>query len=239
MIRWPILLFFCTSVTLATTFKPVTMPEQIREADGVIIGHYLKKKTVLLENGKVATQMIFQMDRELGMNSDLFGTNEVIIHFPGGTLNGITTMVQGVPAFTPGEKVVLMARSVENRYWGLNLGLGSFRVINYGKETMLINSIFPEDPRVGQVPLSEFEGLIRESKGTGLKFVLVPQVEDKLAPERLPASVPVSGKKRSIASVPPERENGETSGGLNTFWLLACLAILGGFFRSFWRRGIE
>ena len=70
--------------------------------------------------------------------------DEVIVHYPGGKLNDKHMKVEGVPEFTPGEKVLLFIKSVNNRYWGMNLGFGSFRVINYGKEIILVNYILTQ-----------------------------------------------------------------------------------------------
>jgi hypothetical protein len=215
-----------------TIFKVVETSEQIKAADGIIIGRYLSSKTIRLENGSLATQMFFKMDKEYGLRSDFFGMDEVIIHYPGGKLDGERTIVNGVPEFVSGEKVALYTKSIKNRYWGMNLAFGAYKVINYGKEVMLVNIQFPQDHRVGQIKLSEFEKMVRVIKGSGFKLVQSTQyIENPGAfRARRPASVS-EGKNRAIASGNEEIENTNEPRSLSTIWLIGFLAFCGGVFR--------
>jgi len=217
----------------ATVFQMQSMDEQISDADGIIMGHYLRSKSVQLEDGSLATQMIFKMNKEVGMQSELFGLDEIIIHYPGGTMGDQTVKVEGVPNFISGEKVVIMVKSSHDRFWGMNLGFGTFKVINYGKERMVVNTLFPNDRRVGQVNLEQFEKNVKRIKGSGLKVVRAPEYPtEKHAVERLPASeIEEEGKNRAIASIDEAEENITGRPVFNTAWLVFILAILGGLFR--------
>lgn len=230
MVKLLIFLSFFTLPALATSFRVQPLENQIKEADGMFEGNFLKKKTIQLEDGRLATQMIFKMSKEVGLQSDFFGMDEVIVHYPGGTLNGQTVSVEGVPEFVSGEKVVLFIRSVDNRYWGLNLGFGSFKVINYGKQVMLVNTLFPHHPEVGQMNFQHFEKLVKDIKGENLKVVQVqyPTTEQEQVINRMPAS---EGQNRAIASKSEELDNEEDRPSLNVFWLIAMLGLSGGIFR--------
>lgn len=217
----------------ATVFQIQSVEDQIREADGIVIGHFLSSKAIKLENGTIATQMIFKMNQEFGMQSEFFGMNEVIVHYPGGKLGDLHVKVEGVPEFIPGENVILMIKSLQDRYWGLNLGFGTFKIINYGNEKMVVNSLFPNDLRASQIKLSHFEKTVRTVKGSSLKVVSVndyPTEIDSSAPERAPASVMEEGKNRAIASKIDQEENRDRP-VINNFWLIFFLALLGGAFR--------
>lgn len=216
----------------ATVFQKQPVTTQIKEADGIVIGHFLRKKYIKLDNGNVATQMIFKMNKEAGMQSELFGMDEIIIHYPGGRTDEGIVRVDGVPEFMPGENVVLMVKSFEDRYWGMNLAFGTFRVINYGKEKLIVNSVFPEDRNVGQMKLEDFEREVKRIKGSGLKVVLSPDYPGETVNDgegRAPASVEM-GKNRALASDSDERENNEGTGP-STMWLIFVLAAMGGIFR--------
>lgn len=226
-------LLLMTFPAAATVFQPQTVDQQIKEADGIIVGHYLRKKSIKLDDGSIATQMIFKMNKEYGMQSDLFGMDEIIVHYPGGRVGDLTVKVEGVPTFIPGESVALMIKSNSDRYWGLNLGMGSFKIVNYGNETLIINSIFPNDRKLSQVKLDEFEKSVKTIKGSSLKVVLTPAYPtetDGQVTQRMPASVE-EGKNRAIASKTEEGENEEGSPGFSNFWLIGLLAIMGGTFR--------
>ena len=216
----------------ATTFKVQPIEQQIRESDGVFQGNFLRSKGVELENGSIATQMIFKMTKESGLQSDLFGMDEIIVHFPGGRVKDRTVKVDGVPEFIPGEKVVLFIRNVSNRYWGMNMGFGTFKVVNYGKQTILVNSVFPHHPQVGQVAMEYFEKAVKDIKGSNLKVVhseFYPTNPDQ-SQFRAPASAVEEGQNRSVASKSEESEN-DGSKPLNMLWLIVLLGFSGGIFR--------
>ncbi len=223
----------------ATLFQIQSVDQQIKDSDGIVMGHYLKKKSIKLEDGRVTTQMFFKMNKEIGMKSDFFGTDEVIIHYPGGTIDGVTTRVEGVPSFVPGESVVVMVKGLSDRHWGMNLGFGTFKIVSYGKERMIVNSLFPEDRRVGQMKLEDFEKTVKLIKGSNLKVVsapLYPSEPGGKPVNRLPASVQ-EGKNRAIASESDSHENRMSGHSFNSWWLLFILASMGGLFR--WLRQKE
>jgi hypothetical protein len=234
-----ILLCFLSFTAQATIFKPQPINQQIREADGVFVGNFLRQKSVELEDGRIATQMIFKMLREHGLQSELFGMDEIIVHYPGGSLKGRNLKVEGVPSFIPGEKVAVFIRSQQNRYWGMNLGFGTFKVVNYGKETMLVNSVFPDHPKVGQMTLTNFELALKSVKGVSMKKVFSPDqqfIQPKDEVVRMPASFSAEAQNRSIASGNFESEHEGAQASLNVIWLVGVLSFLGGLFRIYRQR---
>jgi len=223
-----ILLFF-TKLGWTTTFVQVPLESQIKESQAVIMGHFLSKNSVRLDNGKIATQMHFELKKEVGLNAEFFGLNEVIVHYPGGELDNSITRIEGIPDFIVGEKVVILLTKQNNRFWGLNLAYGSFKVVNFGRSTMVMNNIFPEQPHAGQMRIEQFESLIKEVKGVSLKVVQnVNHLEMKNKQE--------SRQNRSIASVDEESENMESKPERPVFWLMAFLALMGGIYRWSQRR---
>jgi hypothetical protein len=177
--------------------------------------------------------MIFKMKKEIGMQSDLFKMDEIIVHYPGGTFMEETVKVEGVPFFSPGESVIVMIKSHQDRFWGMNLGFGTFKIVNYGKETMVVNNLFPEDPIAGQIQLEAFEKKVLEIRGESLKVVKGDLQTQEQIPEqhfRRPASVDEEGKNRAIASKSIQEEN-EEGIKLSSLWLLMTLALMGGLFR--------
>lgn len=215
----------------ATTFQVQPVDKQIKHSDGVFIGHFLKKKYVELEDGRIATQMVFKMKKEIGLQSELLGMDEVLIHYPGGKWKDKVVVVDGLPEFIPGEHVVIFTKSVKNRYWGLNLGMGTYKVVRYGKDPMMVNTIFPHEPNMGQIKLDEFEKKVREIKGGSMKVVTVQQYPiERDRDDRQPASNP-EGKNRTVAGGSEPEENKAAENGFHPMWLLAFLGVLGASFR--------
>ena len=234
------LYFFFSSGVFATVFQPQPIEQQIMEADGIVVGHYLKSKSIKLEDGSIATQMIFKMNLEYGIQSEFFGMEEIIVHYPGGSVGDEIVKVEGVPEFIPGENVVLMIKNSHHRYWGLNLGFGTFKLVKYGKDKIMVNTLFPDDSKVGQVKYEEFEKSVRTIKGSGLKIVYnLIHIEEKSEKkiDRLPSSE-AEGKNRTIASNDEIEEN-VFSSGISTVWLLMTLAFMGGIFRYLKKKTVK
>jgi hypothetical protein len=220
---------------------PIPFDQQIKEADGIIVGHYLRRKSIQLEDGSIATQMIFKMNLEYGVQSEFFGMEEVIVHFPGGTFNGRNVKVETTPDFVSGENVVLMIKNSFDRFWALNNGIGAFRLINYGKNKVLINSIYPDNGEFGQVKIDDFEKSVREIKGTGLKMVhSLEQLEEESLKkrDRIPASGTSKGPLLVVSGQKTEEEKIMTT-GISSLWLLMILASMGGLFRIFKKKQVN
>lgn len=233
MIRFFILLTLTTQL-MATTFKIQPIEQQIKESDGLFQGNFLRSKTVELEDGSLATQMFFKISKEVGLQSDFYGMDEVIVHYPGGKTADREVRVEGIPEFVTGEKVVLFISSVDNRYWGMNLAFGTYKMINYGKEVMLVNAVFPEDPKVGQINFQQFEKIVKDIKGTSLKVVQAPQIPaspQETETLRAPASIEEEGQNRTVASESDQSDNQEEQPSLPIFWLVMALGFTGGLFR--------
>ena len=227
------LIFFllCSLQVFATTFQIQPVEKQLKDSDGVFIGHYLKKKYIELEDGKIATQMVFKMKKEIGLQSEFLGMDEVLIHYPGGKWKDKMVVVEGLPDFIPGEQVVIFTKSVKNRYWGMNLGMGTYKVVRYGKDSMMVNTIFPHERTMGQIKLEEFEKKVREIKGGSLKVVSIQQYPiERDFETRRPAS-DSEGKNRTVAGGSEPEENKAAENGFHPMWLLAFLGFLGSCFR--------
>lgn len=211
----------------ATTFKLVPLEQQVAEADSIIYAHYLRQNSTVLDDGRVATQMHFELKREIGLKTELNGMHELIVHYPGGEMNGVVTKVDGVPTFNSGEKVVLLLKNKANRFWGLNLAYGSFKVINFGHSSMVMNNVFPDQPHAGQMPLHQFDNLVKQVKGVSFTQVQNLEVLEK-------QNIQSSGQNRSLASISEVPENTSDKSVTSMFWLLASLGFMGGLFR--WSR---
>ncbi|HLT22024.1 MAG TPA: hypothetical protein VKZ84_01205, partial [Bacteriovoracaceae bacterium] len=107
-----------------------------------------------------------------------------------------------------------------NRFWGLNLAMGSYKIVNYGKETLLINNVFPNDPQNSQIALSDFEQKVKDIKGSSLRVVQSLELMEQNGSSE--------GKNRSIASIDsPEENELEQASRPGTFWLLVFLGLAG------------
>ena len=173
-------------------------------------------------------------------SSDSSGTDSTEAAVPP-ALTGLDAWFESVRSAHEGEKVVLFIRSIENRYWGMNLGFGTYKVINYGNETVLVNYIFPLHPTVGQIGIQDFEKLVKKIKGNNLKIVRTleyPTTPDQSVVQRVPASG-TDGQNRTLASKSEQLDNQEDQSSLNVLWLIVALGFIGGLFRMSSRKAYK
>ncbi|HLT22680.1 MAG TPA: hypothetical protein VKZ84_04525, partial [Bacteriovoracaceae bacterium] len=45
----------------ATTFIRVSVEDQLKASDSIFIGHFLEQKSIVVEDGTIATQMTFKL----------------------------------------------------------------------------------------------------------------------------------------------------------------------------------
>ena len=91
----------------ATSFRVLPVEKLIAPADAILLGDFLTSKTVELEDGTLATEARFKIEKELGLDAEDFGLSEIKVFYPGGKRGDRIVQVEGAPTFVPGEKNVV------------------------------------------------------------------------------------------------------------------------------------
>lgn len=209
---------------LATTFIPVSIKKQIVESDGIVKGEVVTTSSFEDESGKILTRVFLRADKWIGVKPE---ESHLEVFYPGGKIGDKVQLVYGAPKFKTGEKVVLFLKEGQDHLWVQNLALGKFMIKKYGSVDILINSVFPNHPEAGQIPLTNFYELTKVIKKKDFR----ERFKDKYEIEAEKAVYNRGDKKsRAIASLQHKRED-----NLSVGWLLALLGIMGGVF-SFLRR---
>lgn len=217
------------SITQAfgTTFIPVPIKKQIVESHGIVKGEVVAVNAEEDEKGRIVTRLFLRADKWIGVQPT---DNHLEILYPGGQLGDRVQLIHGSPKFKPGEKVVLFLKENNKNLWVQNLALGKFMIRKYGVSDVLINSVFPNHPKVGQIPLASFYELASNIKKKDFK----ERFKDKYELQTEKYAYQNIGKSgRSIASV---RKAEEAEENLNISWLIALLGIIGGVFTFVRRR---
>lgn len=225
------------SGTWATSFQPVPIEKMIQPADAIMIGDFLNSKSVELEDGTIATEARFKIEKETGLDAEEFGLSEIKVYYPGGKIGRKHVAVEGVPEFVSGEKNVLFLNQLEDgRLWIQGLAMGTFKVVKIGQSTLLINSVFPSNPELSRIEMSKFLRKVSSTKSQGLKEIHSDKYMHELQKDRTrTVSVEQTGNSRSIASKGGERENKNEPNLMNSFWLIILLGALGGI-SAWWGR---
>jgi hypothetical protein len=219
------------SMAWATSFHPVPIEKLIERSDAIVVADYLGSKSIVLEDGMIATESRFRLDTEMGLAALEHGYRDILVYHPGGLANGVGQQVEGVPKFVIGEKNVLLLKSLEDgRLWIQGLAMGTFKMVRIGDDTLIINPIFPGDHRLSMIKFETFRLKVDFIKKQPLravdsdKYVLEMEKTRNFVPR--PASR-ATGKSRSVASLEASRENEREPNVMDSFWLITMLSTLG------------
>ena len=220
MTKCLILLIIFVSNVSATSFLPVSVKKQITESNGILEGEVINSEPFYDDKGAIHTRVFLKVNKWIGVTPTLYHTE---VYVPGGTIGDRAHTVEGAPQFSSGERVVLMLKNYKEKQWVLNLGLGKFSVKKIGNSDILINSIFPQHPKVSQIPLNTFYSLASRLKNKKFK----ERVKDKyeLELEKHSEIIKQGRVSRKIASTEDFEKKQENSKN-STVWILLILGCL-------------
>lgn len=216
------------SVAGATTFQPVSLNKMLAPTNAIILGDYLDSDVVQLEDGTIATEARFKLEKEWGIEAEEYGISEIKVFFPGGITEGRGLRIEGSPRFVAGEKnVLLLSQQEDGRLWIQGLAMGTFKVMRIGNQSLLINPVFPSHPELSQIPLEKFLRKVSEVKLANLKDIHSDKYVRELEKDQNRVVHYPEGNSRSIASTTGVSDNRHEPNVLDSFWLVTMLAIMG------------
>ncbi|MAX65472.1 MAG: hypothetical protein QF441_11955 [Bacteriovoracaceae bacterium] len=203
----------------STTFVPLTIKQQIKTSDGIVKGEVVALSYEQDNQQEIVTKATILADKWVGLNNE---DNLVDVYYPGGKVGNHVLRIPGAPKLNIGEKVVLMLRNQSEKIWVNNLGLGKFSLKKLGDNYILVNQVFPANPKVGQMKLEKFLNLVEWVKKTKFK----ERFKDKYEISREKAvsnNMRNEGVSRSIAST----EANKKPKPFSNYWLVLILGALG------------
>jgi hypothetical protein len=219
-----LLSLIANNFVFATTFIPVPIKRQLAESSGVVEGEIINSEAIIDDSGKIITKVFLRADKWIGVKPE---AGHLEIYYPGGQVGDRVQNVHGTPKFDNGEKVVILLKNNKEKNWIQNLALGKFMVQKYGTTEIIINSVFPKNPKVGQMTLESFYSLASRIKKTSFKERFKDKYELQVEKENINFNRDKSG--RAIASVKSFEEK-ELENKVSTMWILILFGILGSVF---------
>jgi hypothetical protein len=131
------LVFGIAAQSFAITYVVPSDRFEIERASSIVVGR-------VLASHSEASQFGIETVTTIALEEAIKGTagNIVQVHTPGGTLDGETRIVPGVPTFADGERVLLLLyQRDDGAYVISDLGLGTFRLVrdDAGRELAVRN----------------------------------------------------------------------------------------------------
>jgi len=129
-LSWLFSLWYVLTLSLRvfpTTVEKFTLDDLVQKSGRIIVGKCISHESRWNDrNTLILTTARFVVSESLKGSSDGF-VNVVTV---GGTLDGITQTVSGMPAFEPEEEVLLFLEPSKNGHWQpLGMSQGKFRIL--------------------------------------------------------------------------------------------------------------
>lgn len=188
-------------VARATQFIPLSIDKQVDEADFAVEATLQAQKVYKNSNGLIMSDYTFRVNESFGFNESEFHLDML-----GGTYEGVTTMIDGAPHFSPGEAVFLLLKKVESKIYLSNFTLGQYKIIEREGKTFYRSEVFSHDPRIGIISKEKMKLLMNE------KWNYTSNIPAKQSPlekivKQLPAEKISKQQKRIPAQIIPQESN--------------------------------
>lgn len=126
--------FLVTIPTFAATFVVPDDRDLPKRADAIVVGTAIDSYPQWSAEGGVETLTVFSVGEVIKGNV----SPTINIVEPGGSIDGVTVVIAGVPRFAPGEKSLLFLRKTGSDRWAVaDLAVGKFTAVEDGSERLL------------------------------------------------------------------------------------------------------
>jgi hypothetical protein len=151
------------------------------------------------------------------------------ITMTGGTVNGVTSFIDGAPDFSIGEKTFLLLKKNESKMYISNFTMGKYKVLEENGSVFYISSVFPNDNDIGKVKKERMISMVKLK----LKITRAPESDSRFQP-----ALPLKNNKnlfqRKVQSEirsPAQESNEDVSlenDGLIAMWVFFGLFVSSG-----------
>ncbi len=221
----------------ATTYYPLPIHKQLDESKAVIKGEYQGATYKKTSTGEIVTVASFKVDEFVGLKeNEILNKQDFKVIFPGGKWNKMVYTIDGSPKFQRGESSVLFLNKSSHGFVLNGLSLGKYDIIKKDGEVGVSSSVFPNHPKLGFIPLEEFNNELSDRFGKKLTSLGIDRAFSlTLASNvRMPASNIKGAKLESARSIRRGRAPASTTQkyqasteGMSAFWLVLLFAVMG------------
>lgn len=223
-ITFAVLFVVIQNVCFSTMFSPLPFDKQVEEANSAVEVKLENTKVFKNASGLIMTEYSFDVLESYNLSDDDLDNQKLKISMPGGTFNGITSMIDGAPQFNKDERSFLLLKKIDSKVYLSNFTLGKFKIQDYEGKTYYVSEVFPMDPKVGRISK---EKMIELMKNKWKISLMIP----KVTPVRATASSSVAEIRPIIKSVhdlerePAQEESISNEGTPIFFWSAIALFV--------------
>lgn len=213
----------------ATTFQVLPLEKMIDESSSAAEVELKNKRSFMNPMGLILTEYTFSVLESYNLeNGDLDG-EYLKITMTGGTVDGVTSFIDGAPEFVIGEKSFLLLKKIDSKMYLSNFSMGKYKIIEHEGQTYYVSSVFPHDRQIGRVKKERMIELLRLKH----KTTRAPEPDWRNLPaKQKTGSNKLFQKENEVEKRAPAQENTdarEPSEGLVAMWGFFILMSISGF----------
>ncbi len=222
------------NVSFATMFAPLPFDKQVEEATSGAEVKLTSSRVFKNESGLIMTEYSFDVLESHNVDSDDLENQKLKLTMPGGTYNGMTSMIDGAPQFAMEEKSFLLLKKIENKIYLSNFSLGKFKIQEFEGKTYYVSEVFPMDPKIGRISKDKMLDLMKTKWKTSYVPLNFPKMENVKEAEQEFARVPPAPISAGIEKREPAQEMVPSFGVPYFFW--TSLFMVGFFFALIFKK---
>ena len=215
----------------ATTFQLVPLEKLVENSGSAAEVELKEKKSYMNNMGLIFTDYIFIVNESYNLDSADLDGEYLKISMTGGSVNGVTSFIDGAPEFAVGEKSFLLLKKIESKMYLSNFTMGKYKIEERDGKTVYVSTVFPADADLGRVPKERMIEMVKT------KFKIT------LAPENLPEipviTKPYVSEDDRMENRAPAQDDSDTKSsedGLFAMWVFFGLLATSGI-TIWWKLG--
>lgn len=142
-------------------FFPLPFEKQVEEATSGVEVRLNSSKVFKNAHGAIMTEYSFDVVEAYNLPADDLENQKLKLTMPGGTFEGVSSMIDGAPVFTPEERSFLLLKKIEAKIYLSNFTLGKFKIQEHEGKIYYVSEVFPTDPNIGRITKDKMVELMK------------------------------------------------------------------------------
>ena len=204
-------LIFVSFATYATTFQPMPLEKLVEESSAAAEVELKSKKSFMNKIGMIMTEFTFSVNESYNIeDADLDG-EFLKITMTGGSVNGVTSFIDGAPEFAIGEKSFLLLKKIESKMYLSNFTMGKYKIQENNGKVIYVSTVFPTHAELGQVEKNKMIELVKNK--FKITEVVIPAVKEEKQVTGVFQKQQINYKKRTPAQIEGVEKSSEEGAG--------------------------
>lgn len=154
-------MLFMQSFCWATMFFPLPFEKQVEEASSGVEVRLGSSRVFKNAQGIIMTEYSFDIIEAYNLSNDDLENQKLKLTMPGGSFEGITSVIDGAPEFRVEEKSFLLLKKINSKIYLSNFTLGKFKIQEHEGKTYYVSEVFPMDANIGRIQKEKMIELMR------------------------------------------------------------------------------